>query len=274
MAFSEGVKRSIFERDGWQCVVCGKGREHGTHLEAHHVMPRGMGGSPEADVEENGMTLCAAHHRKFSGPGTVWEVVRWAPSDPEAGLRLIDGEGRRIPEETLWFYRRHDVKPIRDAIQEIPRLAENARFCMWKIGELFARIKDGAGLVGDVDVYQIGLEAGLPSAVVKRLMRVYRWACELGMDLTDLDPVVADRLRRAPEEDLNDLLVKARALALPDFMRFMSEKYGGDRDKTFRVFTGGYREVRARSEDAVEAGPNAIVVKGGSVIRGIRAETE
>lgn len=43
----------VFERDGWRCRVPWCGRR--TNLEAHHVVPRSLGGQ---DTEENLVTVC------------------------------------------------------------------------------------------------------------------------------------------------------------------------------------------------------------------------
>lgn len=57
--FSEKQKKEILKRDGYKCVLCGKGREDGVELHVDHIKPKDFGG--EATIE-NGQTLCAQHN--------------------------------------------------------------------------------------------------------------------------------------------------------------------------------------------------------------------
>jgi len=106
--FTETQKREIFERDKWTCQFCGRGKAGGVDLIIHHIERRGMGSKPSANRVENGITLCLDCHRKLHPDrGIAWEIVKWNPSDKENGLEVVDSEGRRIPHEKLYFYRRH-----------------------------------------------------------------------------------------------------------------------------------------------------------------------
>ena len=57
--FPEAVKRAIFERDNYRCVVCNLGREDGVSLTADHKKPKSKGGD---NTLENGQTLCSKHN--------------------------------------------------------------------------------------------------------------------------------------------------------------------------------------------------------------------
>ena len=57
--FPEAVKRAIFERDNYRCVVCNLGREDGVSLAADHKKPKSKGGT---NTLENGQTLCYQHN--------------------------------------------------------------------------------------------------------------------------------------------------------------------------------------------------------------------
>ncbi len=50
------LRRTILERDGWRCQICGSMMG----LEVHHITPRGRMGD---DTEENLITLCWGCHR-------------------------------------------------------------------------------------------------------------------------------------------------------------------------------------------------------------------
>ena len=57
--FSLEVKEEIFRRDGYRCVVCGKGREDGIEIHADHKIPLDKGGK---NTVNNGQTLCSEHN--------------------------------------------------------------------------------------------------------------------------------------------------------------------------------------------------------------------
>ncbi len=57
--FSEEQKKQILERDGYKCVMCGKGIKEGIDLHVDHIKPKDIGG--KATIE-NGQTLCAQHN--------------------------------------------------------------------------------------------------------------------------------------------------------------------------------------------------------------------
>jgi hypothetical protein len=57
--FSPEVKKAIFERDKYRCVLCGRGIKEGMEIHADHVKAKDLGG--EATLE-NGQTLCSQHN--------------------------------------------------------------------------------------------------------------------------------------------------------------------------------------------------------------------
>jgi len=57
--FTANQKKQIFERDGYKCVICGKGDKEGVELHVDHIKPKDFGG--EATIE-NGQTLCSQHN--------------------------------------------------------------------------------------------------------------------------------------------------------------------------------------------------------------------
>lgn len=57
--FPPEVKEEIFKRDGYRCVVCGRGKEDGVELHADHKIPLDKGGT---NTIENGQTLCSEHN--------------------------------------------------------------------------------------------------------------------------------------------------------------------------------------------------------------------
>ena len=57
--FPPEIKEAIFERDGYRCVVCGRGKEDGVEIHADHKIPLDKGGTNTID---NGQTLCSEHN--------------------------------------------------------------------------------------------------------------------------------------------------------------------------------------------------------------------
>ena len=57
--FTAVQKEAILKRDGYKCVICGRGKKDGVELHIDHIKPKDFGG--EATIE-NGQTLCAQHN--------------------------------------------------------------------------------------------------------------------------------------------------------------------------------------------------------------------
>jgi len=57
--FTPEQKKAILERDGYKCVICGKGLKDGVELHVDHIKPRYLGGK---STIENGQTLYAQHN--------------------------------------------------------------------------------------------------------------------------------------------------------------------------------------------------------------------
>ena len=57
--FPDNLKKKIFERDNYKCVICGQGRNQGLEIHADHIIPRSQGGLNSLD---NGQTLCSRHN--------------------------------------------------------------------------------------------------------------------------------------------------------------------------------------------------------------------
>lgn len=47
------------KRDGYKCVICGRGYREGVELHVDHIKPKYLGGK---STIENGQTLCAQHN--------------------------------------------------------------------------------------------------------------------------------------------------------------------------------------------------------------------
>ncbi len=57
--FTPEQKETILRRDGYKCVICGRGKREGVELQVDHIRPKYLGGK---STIENGQTLCAQHN--------------------------------------------------------------------------------------------------------------------------------------------------------------------------------------------------------------------
>ena len=57
--FTPQQKAEILDRDGYRCVVCGRGKAEGVDLQIDHVKSKDQGGK---NTLENGQTLCGQHN--------------------------------------------------------------------------------------------------------------------------------------------------------------------------------------------------------------------
>lgn len=57
--FPPETKEAIFKKDGYKCVVCGRGRKDGVEICADHKIPKDKGGT---NTVKNGQTLCMEHN--------------------------------------------------------------------------------------------------------------------------------------------------------------------------------------------------------------------
>lgn len=57
---SNKLRKEIYKRDWYMCALCSSG----SHLQIHHLVPRGQGGS---DFPDNLVTLCSTCHAQIHG---------------------------------------------------------------------------------------------------------------------------------------------------------------------------------------------------------------
>lgn len=57
--FNSKIRNEIFKRDGYKCVICGRGKAEGVDIHADHKKPKDRGGKATL---ENGQTLCSQHN--------------------------------------------------------------------------------------------------------------------------------------------------------------------------------------------------------------------
>ena len=104
--FSPQQRESILERDGYKCVICGRGEREGQVLHVDHIKSRHLGG--RATIE-NGQTLCAQHNfmKKMDNQtetGKKMFIRLYGLAKKEANHDLII-----FCREILQTYERHNI---------------------------------------------------------------------------------------------------------------------------------------------------------------------
>ena len=306
MAISDKTRRDVMERDKGECQFWH--REPDPATEISHFVHQGAGGLPpehELNQPPNLAASCSECHARFSGPGRVyvWEefepacIAFTAKTTLYAGDEIVgssvdvnDGRGvmqirapngKLVPKEDLWFYVRWDWAAAPGKSEALKDMIQQERLAAWKVAEYLAWFKSTgtAPAVGSEDYLDLGASLGLSSAEVKKRVRmcVYRMTelsaeADAAMAVVSID--VADRLRKVPESDIVEVAGWFADLPQAEAWSRFNDRYPGpEKRKKYRIFTGTYREVEAASDDEIDAG-GGVVVKGGSVIAGVRKEVE
>lgn len=91
--FTEEQKKAVLERDGYKCVICGRGRREGVELHVDHIKPRYLGGQ---STIENAQTLC-------SRCNFLKKYLKQTETGKKMFIRLYELAKREGNEELLEF---------------------------------------------------------------------------------------------------------------------------------------------------------------------------
>jgi len=104
--FTTELKKQIFERDGYKCVICGRTANEGYELHVDHILPKDKGGKATLD---NGQTLCSiCNFRKKNYNQTesgkkmfirLWEIAK----------EINDKKTMQFCEEILNTYEKYNI---------------------------------------------------------------------------------------------------------------------------------------------------------------------
>src|SRR4030042_5287648 len=104
--FTAAQKETILKRDGYKCVICGRGKKEGVDLHIDHIKPKDFGG--EATIE-NGQTLC-------SQPNFIKKNLKKTATDKKMFIRLYElakseknEELKKFCADVLETYEKHDI---------------------------------------------------------------------------------------------------------------------------------------------------------------------
>lgn len=104
--FTVTQKEAIFKRDGYKCVICGRGEKDGVDLHVDHIKPKDFGG--EATIE-NGQTLCSQHNfikknLKQTETGKKMFIRLYELAKSEKNEKL-----KKFCTDVLETYEKHDI---------------------------------------------------------------------------------------------------------------------------------------------------------------------
>lgn len=104
--FSQLQKKQILERDGYKCVVCGKGKNYGIELQVDHIKPRYKGGKATID---NGQTLCAQHNYRKKNYDRTESGKKMFILLYESAKKENDEPLKNFCADVLRTYEKHDI---------------------------------------------------------------------------------------------------------------------------------------------------------------------
>lgn len=104
--FSPETKKAIFERDGYRCIVCGRGPADGVELCIDHRIPKDRGGTNEID---NGQTLCMEHNLMKKNYSQTEAGKRFFIKIYEQAVRVNDQRMIRFCRDVFDVYDDHEI---------------------------------------------------------------------------------------------------------------------------------------------------------------------
>ena len=104
--FTQDQKKQILARDGYQCVICGQGKQNGIELHVDHIKPKNLGG--KATIE-NGQTLCAKHNFRKKNLGQTETGKKMFIRLYELSKSIGDTETMIFCRQILEVFERHNI---------------------------------------------------------------------------------------------------------------------------------------------------------------------
>lgn len=104
--FPEKVKKAIFERDNYRCVVCGNGRWNRYEITADHITPQYKGGP---NTFENGQTLCSEHNIMKERYGTTDFLRKYSETMIKRAKKYNDKKVEALFKGILKVLKKYDL---------------------------------------------------------------------------------------------------------------------------------------------------------------------
>lgn len=104
--FTPEQKKQIMQRDGYKCVICGKGIKDGVELQVDHIKPKDLDGKA---IVENGQTLCAKHNFRKKNLGQTEMGKKMFIRLYELSKSIGDVETMNFCTQILEVFEKNDV---------------------------------------------------------------------------------------------------------------------------------------------------------------------
>jgi len=104
--FPEDMKEKIFQRDNYQCVICGLGKEDGVEICADHKKSLDKGGTNTID---NGQTLCAQHNLMKKNYSQTEAGKRYFIKMYETAVKIGDKKMIKFCRDVFDAYNQHEI---------------------------------------------------------------------------------------------------------------------------------------------------------------------
>ena len=104
--FTEGQKETIKKRDGYKCVICGKGKKDGVEIHIDHIKPKDLGGKAEI---ENGQVLCATHNFRKKNMGQTETGKKMFMALYNQAKKSDDHKLMAFIDDVMDVYDKHDI---------------------------------------------------------------------------------------------------------------------------------------------------------------------
>jgi len=287
----QGQKDCIRRRGKERCFVTGEFTRT-----VHEFATRGANRSAALVPWNMGLVEPVKIHSLLQGK--ILKMVRFDPLDTrrlnasknEGCLIIYSPNGHLMKEDELWVYQRPKREQAEKDLMSLEADTMAMRKTAWGIARTLKRLKESGGYAeeGWDDIYSCAAQYGYPSAKVKEMIRAAKFAERFDnveeIDTRLLSIGVADKLRKVPEKDLEEVLLWFTELPPAEAWDRFNEKYppkGGRRK--FRVtkrqpyqefYAKSINEVDEEGNPIVKYAPGDMVTKGGAVVVGITEEIE
>ncbi len=104
--FSPQIKKQIFIKDNYKCVVCGRGKKDGVEICADHMKPKDLGGTNTVD---NGQTLCTEHNLLKKNYSQTEAGKRYFIKTYEKAVAIGDDKTIKFCREVFDVYDKHGI---------------------------------------------------------------------------------------------------------------------------------------------------------------------
>ena len=96
----------IMKRDGYKCVICGKGIKDGVEIHVDHIKPKSLGGKA---VVENGQVLCASHNFQKKNYKQTETGKKMFIRLYEAAKKINDKKTMKFCSDILEVYEKNNI---------------------------------------------------------------------------------------------------------------------------------------------------------------------